>query len=50
MAGFLRVNLSKCIPSLKGRNIEIDQAHRVYDGRKNSDRPRTPHLPCAKMA
>ncbi len=41
VAGFLRVNLSKCIPSLKGRNIEIDQAHRVYDGRKNSDRPRT---------
>ncbi len=41
MAGFLRVNLSKWIPSLKGRNIEIDRAHRVYDGRKNSDRPRT---------
>ncbi len=48
VAGFLRVNLSKWIPSLKGRNIEIDRAHRVY-GRKNSDRPRT-HLPCAKMA
>ncbi len=28
-----RVNLSKWIPSLKGRNIEIDRAHRVYDGR-----------------
>ncbi len=41
VAGFLRVNLSKWIPSLKGRNIEIDQAHRVYDGRKNSDRLRT---------
>ncbi len=41
VAGFLRVNLSKWIPSLKGRNIEIDRAHRVYDGRKNSDRPRT---------
>ncbi len=40
-AGFLRVNLSKWIPSLKSRNIEIDWAHRVYDGRKNSDRPRT---------
>ncbi len=40
-AGFLRVNLSKWIPSLKGRDIEIDQAHRVYEGRKNSDRPRT---------
>ncbi len=33
MAGFLRVNLSKWIPSLKGRNIEIDRAH--------SDQPRT---------
>ncbi len=41
MAGFLRVNLSKWIPSLKGRNIEVDRAHRVYDGRKNSDRLRT---------
>ncbi len=41
VAGFLRVNLSKWIPSLKGRNIEIDRAHHVYDGRKNSDRPRT---------
>ncbi len=41
VAGFLRVNLSKWIPSLKGRNIKIDRAHRVYDGRKNSDRPRT---------
>ncbi len=40
-AGFLRVNLSKWIPSLKGRDIEFDWAHRVYDGRKNSDRPRT---------
>ncbi len=40
-AGFLRVNLSKWIPSLKGCNIEIDRAHRVYDGRKGSDRPRT---------
>ncbi len=40
-AGFLRVNLSKWIPSLKDRNIEIDRAHRVYDGRKYSDRPST---------
>ncbi len=40
-AGFLRVNLSKWIPSLRDRNIEIDRAHHVYDGRKNSDRPRT---------
>ncbi len=40
-AGFLRVNLSKWIPSLKGRNIEIYRAHRVYDGGRGSDRPRT---------
>ncbi len=32
---------SELSPSLKGRNIEIDRAHRVYDGRKNSDRPHT---------
>ncbi len=32
---------SELSPSLKGRNIEIDRALRVYDGRKNSDRPRT---------
>ncbi len=38
-AGFLRVNLSKWIPSLKGR--DIDRAHRVYDGGRGSDRPRT---------
>ncbi len=41
VAGFLRVNLSKWIPSLKGRNIEIDRAHRVHDGGRGSDRPRT---------
>ncbi len=41
VAGFLRVNLSKWIPSLKGRNIEIDRAHRVYVGGRGSDRPRT---------
>ncbi len=41
VAGFLRVNLSKWIPSLKGRNIEIDRAHHVYDGGRGSDRPRT---------
>ncbi len=40
-AGFLRVNLSKWIPSLRGRDIEIDQAHRMYDGGRGSDRPRT---------
>ncbi len=41
VAGFLRVNLSKWIPSLRGRDIEIDRAHRVYDGGRGSDRPRT---------
>ncbi len=41
VTGFLRVNLSRWIPSLRGRDIEIDRAHRVYDGRKNSDQPRT---------
>ncbi len=41
VAGFLRVNLSKWILSLKGRNIEIDQAHRVYGGGRGSNRPRT---------
>ncbi len=39
-AGFLRVNLSKWIPSLRGRDIEIDRAHRVYDGGRGSDRAR----------
>ncbi len=39
--GFLRVNLSKWIPSLKGLDIEIDRAHRVYDGGRGSDQPRT---------
>ncbi len=36
-----RANLSKWIPSLRGRDIEIDRAHRVYDGGRGSDRPRT---------
>ncbi len=36
-AGFLRANLSKWIPSLRGRDIEIDRAHRVYDGGRGSD-------------
>ncbi len=40
-AGFLRVNLSKWIPSLKGHDIEIDRAHCVYDGGRGSDRPCT---------
>ncbi len=38
-AGFLRVNLSRWISSLRGRDIEI-RAHRVYDRRKNYDRSR----------
>ncbi len=37
-AVFLRANLSKWIPSLRGRDIEIDRAHRVYDGGRGSDR------------
>ncbi len=41
VAGFLRVNLSKWIPSLKGHDIEIDRAHRVYDAGRGSDRPCT---------
>ncbi len=40
-AGFLRANLSMWIPSLKGHDIEIDRAHRVYDGGRGSDRPHT---------
>ncbi len=40
-AGFLRVNLSKWIPSLRGHDTEIDRAHHVYDGGRGSDRPRT---------
>ncbi len=49
-AGFLRANLSKWIPSLRGRDIEINQAHRIYDGGRGSDRPAHSHLPCAEMA
>ncbi len=41
VAGFLRVNLSKWIPTLKGRDIEIERAHCVYDGGRGSDQPRT---------
>ncbi len=37
-ASFLRVNLSKWIPSLRGRDIEIDRAHLVYDGGRSSGR------------
>ncbi len=39
--GFLRASLSKWIPSLRGRDIEIDRAHRVYDRGRGSDRLRT---------
>ncbi len=49
-ASFLRANLSKWIPSLRGRDIEIDRAHRVYDGGRGSDRPAHSHLPCTEMA
>uniref|UniRef100_A0A8C2I0K6 Uncharacterized protein n=1 Tax=Cyprinus carpio TaxID=7962 RepID=A0A8C2I0K6_CYPCA len=31
-------NLFKWIPALKGRNIEIERAHRVYDGRKSNSK------------
>ncbi|KAJ8332032.1 hypothetical protein SKAU_G00429860 [Synaphobranchus kaupii] len=41
-AGYLKANLAKWIPSLAGRGIEIDRAHRIYNGREqNSGRPRT---------
>ncbi|KAJ8014618.1 hypothetical protein DPEC_G00017510 [Dallia pectoralis] len=30
--GYLKVNLPKWIPSLVGRDIDIERAHRVYDG------------------
>ncbi len=36
-AYFLVANLSKWIPSLRGRDIEIDRVHRVYDGGRGSD-------------
>ncbi len=39
-AGFLRAGLSRWIPSLRGRDIEIDRAHRVCDGGRGSGRPR----------
>ncbi len=49
-AGFLRVNLSKWIPSLKGHDIEIDRAHRVYAGGRGSDRLSTLILKGARQA
>ncbi len=49
-AGFLRVNLYKWIPSLRGRDIEIDRAHRVYDGREGLQSAAHSHLPCTEMA
>ncbi|KAL2091647.1 hypothetical protein ACEWY4_013910 [Coilia grayii] len=40
--GYLKANLPKWIPSLKGRDIDIERAHRVYDGRDaNANKPRT---------
>ncbi len=47
-AGFLRVYLSKWIPSLKGH--DIDRAHRVYDGGEGLRSAAHSHLPCTKMA
>uniref|UniRef100_A0AAY5LAE1 L1 transposable element RRM domain-containing protein n=1 Tax=Esox lucius TaxID=8010 RepID=A0AAY5LAE1_ESOLU len=38
--GYLKVNLPKWIPSLVGRDIDIERAHRVYDGGE-SNKPRT---------
>ncbi len=48
-AVFLRANLSKWIPSLRGRDIEIDRAHRVYDGGGLRSAAHS-HLPCTEMA
>ncbi len=39
-AGFLRVNLSRWIPSLKGRDIGIGRARRVCGGEGGSGQPR----------
>ncbi len=47
---FLRANLSKWIPSLRGRDIEIDRAHRVYDGGRGLRSAAHSHLPCTEMA
>ncbi len=48
-AGFLRVNLSKWIPSLKGHDIEIDRriACMTREGLRSAAHS---HLPCTKMA
>ena len=41
-AGYLHANISNWIPTLTGRDVEIDRAHCVYDGRENdTGRPRT---------
>ncbi len=42
VAGFLRINLSKWIPSLKDRNIEIEK-EKLRSAAYS-------HLPCAEMA
>lgn len=40
--GYLKANLPKWIPSLAGHDIDIERAHRVYDGRDaNNSKPRT---------
>ncbi len=50
VAGFLRINLSKWIPSLKGRNIEIDRATPRIWWKEKLWSAAYSHLPCAKMA
>lgn len=42
-ADYLVTNLPKWIPSLQGRTIRIERAHRLYSGETttNSNRPRT---------
>lgn len=40
--GFLKTNLPVWLPSLAGKLIEVDRAHRIYSGRNQvPDRPRT---------
>lgn len=39
--GFLKANLPLWIPSLKGREIKIERAHRMYANERSDDRPRT---------
>ncbi len=50
VADFLRINLSKWIPSLKGRNIEIDRAQPCVWWKEKLRSAAYSHLPCTKMA